>query len=135
MQARSQTSTVVIYFGALATAIAVTALGLTAVVKASVGLSSATAREKTRLEMQVENSREIRRALAVPVTITALPPITAHLARDRRETMTAQQRHSLRAELPQAALDAMAMDQSAAYPEARSSSRAISVPDRHSANW
>ena len=82
------------YFGVLATALSVIALGLTAVVKASAGQSEgkASAREKTLLELQVESSREIRRALATPVSHPPrLPPITARPARDLRESAAAAQ--------------------------------------------
>jgi hypothetical protein len=49
-------------------------LGLTAVVKASTGWGQASPREKTVLELQVENARDIRRALATPVGNAAPAP-------------------------------------------------------------
>ena len=71
MKSRSQSSAVLIYFGVIATALSVLALGTTAIVKASTGMSEVSARDKTLLELQVESSREIRRALATPVSAAA----------------------------------------------------------------
>jgi len=124
MQPRSRASSLLVYFGAVAAALSVTVLGLTAVVKSSAALSNAGAREKTTLELQVESSREIRRALATPMVTAPLPPITARPARDLRSAAT----NPPRPKLPQAAMDAMAMDQSGAY---RSAGQSHSVPDRH----
>ena len=128
MPARSTSSSLLIYFGAAAMALSVVVLGLTAVVKASTGWSQASAREKTLLELQVESSREIRRALATPVVTAPLPPITARPARDLRDTVAVQEKKPALVKPSQAALDAMAMDQSGVY---RSAGRNYSVPDRH----
>jgi hypothetical protein len=122
------------YFGVLATALSVVALGLTVVVKASAGLSNGTAPDKTLLELQVENSREIRRALATPVSQPPqLPPITARPARDLREAAASQIRKPAQMKLPQEAMNAMAMDQSGTYSSVRSSSFDYAVRDRHAA--
>ena len=133
MQSRSQSSVVLMYFGVLATALSVIAVGLTAVVKASAGLSEGTARDKTLLELQVESTREIRRALATPVfQPPRLPPITARPARDLRESAAALTRKSLQAKPSQEAMNAMAMDQSGTYSSIQSSSY-YAVRDRHTA--
>jgi hypothetical protein len=126
MQTRSRTSSLLVYFGAVAAALSVTVLGLAAVVKSSAALSDTGAREKTLLELQVESSREIRRALATPMVTAPLPPITARPARDLRAAAASPQ--PARPKLPQAAMDAMAMDQGGAY---RSAGQNYSVPDRH----
>jgi hypothetical protein len=127
MQPRSTSSSLLIYIGAAATALSVTIIGLTAVVRASTGWSQASAREKTVLELQIESSRSIRRALATPVVTPPLPPITARPARDI-QAVANQEKKPPRAKLPQAAMNAMAMDQSSAYQSAAPSYR---VPDRH----
>lgn len=120
------------YFGALAFALSVIAWGLTAIVKSAAGLSQANAREKTLLELQVASSREIRRALATPVSRQQpLPPITARPARDLRETAVAQQKQPAPKKPSQAAMNAMAMDQSRTYQSAQSSGREYAVRDRH----
>jgi hypothetical protein len=132
MQSRSLPSLALMYFGALATALSVIALGLTAVVKASAGLSDGIAREKTLLELQVENSREIRRALATPVRQPPpLPPITARPARDLRESTAALTRKPVQTKPSQDAMNAMAMEPSGRYPSVQSSSHDYSVRDRH----
>ena len=120
------------YFGVLATALSVVALGLTAVVKASAGLSDGTARERTLLELQVESSREIRRALATPVSHPPrLPPITARPARDIRESAAAQTRNPVQLKPSQEAMNAMAMDPSGTYSSIQSPSHDHSARDRH----
>jgi hypothetical protein len=130
MKSRNLPSLVLIYFGALATALALAALGLTAVVKASAGLSEASAPDKTLLELQIESSREIRRALATPVAgPPQLPPITARPARDVREA--AQVMNPTPKKLSREAMHAMAMDQSLAHSWFQSSSRDYAVGDRH----
>jgi hypothetical protein len=125
MQTRSTSSSLLIYIGATATALSVVILGLTAVVKASTGWSQTTAREKTVLELQVESSRDIRRALATPVVTPPLPPITARPARDIQAVAVQDKKPAL-AKLPQAAMNAMAMDQSGGHQSG------YAVPDRHS---
>jgi hypothetical protein len=132
MQGRSSPSLLFVYFGMVATAFAVIAVGLTAVVKASTSLSQASAREKTLLELQVESSRQIRQALTTPVTAPPLPPITARPARDLREAAaTTQETKPARTKpkLPPAAMNAMAMDQSGA--NRPSGSNYYPVIDRH----
>jgi hypothetical protein len=136
MNSRSQSSAVLIYFGVVATALSALALGTTVIVKASTGMSEASARDKTLLELQIESSREIRRALATPVATPAkLPPITARPARDIRAAAVHQTTKSAQAKLSQEAMNAMAMDQSATYSSSsssfQSSSQAYSVRDRH----
>jgi hypothetical protein len=105
----------------------VVVLGLTAVVKASTGWSQASVREKTLLELQVESSREIRRALATPMVTAPLPPITARPLRDPRD-IAAASRKLVRTKPSQDAMNAMAMDQSGTYQPAEQS---YPVPDRH----
>ena len=82
MQARRSSTVVLVYVGTVATALATIAFGLSTIVTASVGVSQAGATDRTLLQAQVESSREIRRALATPIAIPPLPPITAHLARE-----------------------------------------------------
>jgi hypothetical protein len=135
MHTRSPASVVFAYFGALTAAFAVIGFGLTAVVKASARLSGASPREKTVLELQVESAREIRRALAIPVSIPPLPPITARPARDSREIAAMQRGHSARPVLSPEARDAMAMGQNEASVPAQASSQPYTVRDRHSATW
>jgi hypothetical protein len=131
MQRRSQPSVVLVYFGVLAASLAVIALGLTAVVKASAGMSEAGARDKTLLDLQVESAREIRRALATPVSTPRLPPITARPARDIRESAASQAKN--RTKPSQEAMNAMAMDQSQMHSSGEFSSPDYSVRDRHAA--
>jgi hypothetical protein len=128
MPTRSTSSSLLIYFGAAATALSVVVLGLTAVVKASTGWSQASAREKTLLELQVESSRDIRRALAAPIVTAPLPPITARPARDLRDTVAVQEKKPAHTKPSQAAMNAMAMDQSRAY---QSVAPNYALPDRH----
>ena len=125
---RSTSSSLLIYIGAAATALSVVVLGLTAVGKASTGWGQASPREKTVLELQVESSRNIRRALATPVVTPPLSPITARPAREI-QTVAVQEKKPARVKLPQAAMNAMAMDQSGAY---QSAAPSYVVTDRHS---
>lgn len=99
-----QSSLVLLYGGVLATSLAVIAGGLLMVVKASAGLSHSAPQSKTVLESRIESSREIRQALARPVTIAPLPPITARPAREAAP-LQAKARP-----LPAEAMNAMAMD-------------------------
>ena len=124
MQRQSPSSAVLMYLGVITTALLVVVLGLTAVVNASTGWSQAGAREKTLLELQVESSREIRRALAAPMVTAPLPAITARPARD----IAAASAKLARMKPSQAAMDAMAMEQSGAY---QSTGQNYPVPDRH----
>ena len=133
MQGRSSSSLLLLYVGVIAAALAVIALGLTTIVKASTSMSHTSAREKTLLELQVDSSRQIRQALATAISIPPLAPITARPARD---IASAQTNKPLRTKLPQGAMDAMAMDQSGTSSSSASSSAArYTVHDRHSANW
>ena len=100
-----------LYTGLLAVALSVIAFGLMTAIQASAGLSQATPQDKTLLELQVESSRDIRRALAAPIVIPPLPPVTARLARSIT-AVTAQRKPA--PSISQEARDAMAMDQSAA---------------------
>jgi len=119
------------YFGGLTIALTVTGLGLMAVVKASAGLSESSPRDRTLVELQIESSREIRRALATPVAQPPrLPPITARPARDVRESTAALTRNPVQKKLSDEAMNAMAMDQSGTY-SSQSSSRDYAVRDRH----
>ena len=127
MQARSQSSVVLLYIGVIATALAVIAFGLSAVVKASAALSQAGARDKTMVEAQIESSRAIRRALATPVSIPPLPPITARPARDIA-SIQANRRPALSPE----AMNALAMDQ---IETSGSAAPSAPAPDRHTATW
>jgi len=135
MNSRSQTSAVLIYFGAVATLLSALALGTTVIVKASTGTSEASVRDKTMLELQVESAREIRRVLATPVAAPAkLPPITARPARDIRTAATLHTTKPAPTKLSQEAMNAMAMDQSGAYSSSsslQSSSQNYAVRDRH----
>lgn len=75
------------YTGALTLGIAVIGLGVTAVVGAATMASTPSPRDKTALETQVETSRAIKAALATPIVVPPLAPITARRAnRDTRET-------------------------------------------------
>ena len=134
MKSRSQSSAVLMYFGVLTTAFAVIALGLTVVVKASTGMSEASARDKTLVELQIESSREIRRALATPVPQPPpLPPITARPARDLRAIAAMQPRKPVQTKPSKEAMNAMAMDQSGTYSSIEYSSHDYPVGDRHTA--
>jgi hypothetical protein len=151
MQGRSSPSLLLLYVGVIAAALAVIALGLTTIVKASTAMSHASAREKTLLELQADSSRQIRQALATPISIPPLAPITAR--RDLRDIASAQANKPLRTK-PSQGMDAIAMDQSgtsssssssssasSSYSSSSSSSAASSsaarytAHDRHSANW
>jgi hypothetical protein len=97
---------------------------------ASKGSSQAAAREKTMLDVRIEDAREIKRALAKSVDIPPLPPITARPLREKTTTIAAQEPvRPPRAKPSQAALNAMAMQ---VKTEARSSAPAF---DRHTANY
>src|SRR4051794_16608124 len=109
MQARSPSSSVFLYLGTVAAALSVIALSSMAVVKSSAGTSVNASREKTLLDLQVQSSRQIRRALATPVTVAPLPPITARPSRDLREIAAAHEKRPARPKLSPAALNAMAM--------------------------
>ncbi len=131
MNCRSQSSVILTYFAVIAMALSALALGTTAIVRASAGVSEASARDKTLLQLQVESSREIRRALATPVATPAkLPPITARPARDIRAAALAAK--PVKMKPSQEAMNAMAMDQSGTYSSSiQSSSQDYAVRDRH----
>jgi hypothetical protein len=118
MHARRSSTVVLVYVGAIATALAIIAFGLSTILTASAGVQQASVTDRTLLQAQVESSREIRRALATPVSVPPLPPITAHVAREVA-AVSARKRPAL-ALSPQA-LNSMAMAQTAtpaAEPEA-----------------
>lgn len=123
MHRRSSASSLLVYFGAVAAALSVTTLGVMAVVKSSMVLSHSAAREKTLLELQVESSRQIRQALGTPVVVPPLPPITARPTHNLMD-----EKKLVRPKLPQAAMDAMAMDRSGAYGPSGTN---YAVRDRH----
>jgi hypothetical protein len=128
MQARRSSTVVLVYVGTVAAALATIAFGLSTIVTAAVGVSQGGATDRTLLQAQVDSSREIRRALATPIAIPPLPPITAHVAREVA-SISAGKRPAV-ALSPQA-LNAMAMAQTAvsAEPEASSQPR-YQAPDR-----
>jgi hypothetical protein len=129
MPSRSPSSLLLMYFGGVAAALSVTALGLAAIVQASGTLSHASVREKTTLELQVESSRAIRRALATPMVVAPLPPITARPARDLREAAAAPATTKpAHPKLSREARSAMAMAQSGAPEPPRYD---YPTPDRH----
>jgi hypothetical protein len=127
MHGRSSSSLLLLYVGVIAAGLSVTALGLTAAVKASAGLLPDSAREKTLVDLQVQSSRDIRRALATPISVPPLTPLTAHL----RETAMAQAKKPVRPKLSPEARNAMAMDQSRETPPQPE----FTIPDRHTSNW
>jgi hypothetical protein len=128
MRVRSLPSSVFLYLGTIAAALSVIALSSMAVMKSSAGTPAGVSGEQTLLDLQVRSSREIRRALATPVTVPPLPPITARPARDLREIAAAHEKRPARPKLSRAALNAMAMDQSGASAPAEQN---YPVPDRH----
>ncbi len=132
LQTRSHSSMLLIYIGAIFAALAIIALGLMAIVQASAALSPTGARDKTVLELQVESAREIRRALAVPVVVEPLPPITARMAREVRSVASGQDRKPARTALSQEALNAMAMEPSETSRPARHNYPAL---DRHATSF
>jgi hypothetical protein len=128
MEVRNPSSSVFLYLGTVAAALAIIALSSMTVMKSSAGTSATPSREKTLLDLQVQSSLEIRRALATPVTVAPLPPITARPARDLREIAAVHEKRPARLKLSPAALNAMAMDQSGASAAATQN---YPVPDRH----
>ena len=127
MNNRSRPSQLLTYFGVIATGLTVVVVGLAAVVQASADLSQSAAREKTNLEMQIESSREIRKALAVKIVTPPLAPITARVAH-APDVMAPK--NVARATLSEEARTAMAMDQNELGP---SSSYRYPTIDRHAA--
>jgi hypothetical protein len=97
-------------------------------VGASKGSSEAATREKTVLDVRIEDAREIRRALAKSVDIPPLPPITARPLREKPTIVAQEPAKAPQAKPSQAALNAMAMQ---LQPERRSAP----VLDRHTANY
>jgi hypothetical protein len=116
MHARRSSTVVLVYVGTVAAALATIAFGLSTIVTASVDVSQPGATDRTLLQAQVDSSREIRRALATPIAIPPLPPITAHL----REVaaVSARKRPAPALALSSQALNSMAMAQTAAPPAA-----------------
>jgi hypothetical protein len=134
MQDRSSSSQFLLYIGLLAMALSVIAFGLMTAVKAATGLSEATPRDKTLLELQIESSRGIRSALATPVVTPPLPAITARPARVIA-AVTAQRKPT--PAVSREAWGAMAMGQSADLPTASQPRRDDNYPtlDRHAASF
>ena len=129
MNSRSQPAQLLIYFGAIASGMSVIAVGFMAVVYASTAVSPTGTPDKTNLELQVESSREIRKALATQIVIPPLPPITARVA----HAPGAMSRTNVaRVTLPEEARTAMAMDQSELGPP---SNYRYPVVDRHSSSY
>lgn len=120
MHARSSPTVVLVYVGVIATALAMIAFGLSTILTAAAGVPQASDSDRTLLQAQIENSREIRRALATPISIPPLPPITAHLARNAA-SVQAGKRPAPALVLSAQAMDAMAMAQTAAPPPAAAS--------------
>jgi hypothetical protein len=120
MHARSSSTVVLVYVGTAAAALAMIAFGLSTILTAAADVSQASDTDRTLLQAQVETSREIRKALATPISIPPLPPITAHLARNVA-TVQARKRPAPALALSAQALNSMAMAQTeapAAEPEA-----------------
>ena len=130
MQSRSMPSLLLIYAGVLGAAALVMGLGLTTVMKTSLGVFPAEAQEKTSLQLQIESSREIRRALAAPVVITPLPKITARPAHEPSAVVAEakESRKSARPRLSPEAMNAMAMEQGGAQQQPQAN---YPIPDRH----
>jgi hypothetical protein len=136
MQQRSTSSSLLVYFGATATALSVIILSLTTVVKSSADWSQSRTREKTLLDLQVQSSREIRQALATPIVTAPLPPVTARPARDIQNAVMVSEKKPARAKPSAAALNAMAMSHSGAMAMSHSGAyqspaSTYPVPDRH----
>ena len=127
MNCRSRPSQFLTYFGVIATGLTVVVVGLAAVVQASADLSQSASREKTNLELQVESSREIRKALAVKIVTPPLPPITARVA---HAPSAVPRKAVARATLSEEARTAMAMEQNELGP---SSYDRYPIIDRHAA--
>ena len=129
MQSRGMPSLLFIYLGVLGAAAVVLCLGLTTVMKASLGVFPAGAQEKTSLQLQIERSREIRRALAAPTVTPPLPKITARPAHEPSPVVAEakESKKPARPRLSPEAMNAMAMDQGAQQqPRAD-----YPIPDRH----
>ena len=127
MTSRSQPAQLLIYFGAIATGMSVIAVGLMAVVYASTAVSPTGTTDKTNLELQVESSREIRKALATQIVIPPLPPITARLA---HAPSAVSRKNVARVVLPEEARTAMAMQDNELGPPRNDR---YFVADRHAA--
>jgi hypothetical protein len=107
VRVRRSSTLLLLYGGVLATSLVVIAGGLFTVVKTSAALSHSAPPDRTLLQSRIESSREIRHALAQPVTIAPLPPITAKPL-GKGPSMQAKARPLLSPE----AMNAMAMDPS-----------------------
>jgi len=120
MHARSSSTVVLVYVGVIATALAMIAFGLSTILTAAAGVSQVSDSDRTLLQAQIESSREIRKALATPISVPPLPPITARL-RDVA-SVSARKRPAPALALSPEARNAMAMAQTvaplAAEPEA-----------------
>jgi hypothetical protein len=132
MHARSSSAVVLVYVGMVAAALAMIAFGLSTILTASAAVSQSSDTDRTLLQAQVETSREIRRALATPIVIPPLAPISAHLRKVAAASV--RNRPAPVLALSQQALSSMAMAQAAepppaAEPEARPQPR-YQVRDR-----
>lgn len=125
MHFRSSLALTAAYIGVVVVALAMIAAGLSAVMLAAVGGMSDDAGANSLVQDQIESSREIRRALATPITVPPLPPITARRAHEIPAAISQR-----RPTLSPKALDAMAMDQSATGTQQPSPAPAVNVRDR-----
>jgi hypothetical protein len=111
-----------LYVASLAIGLAVIATSLGLIAQASTGLTQRTEREKSFVDLQIESAREIRAALAKPITVPPLPPITAKPLRDVRSVAAESSKSRMRAPIASTArgMNAMAMqtpdNQAAFYP-------------------
>jgi hypothetical protein len=128
MKARGELFASLVYLGVVAAAILGFGTSMFLLVGASKGSSEAATREKTVLDVRIEDAREIRRALAKSVDIPPLPPITARPLREKPTIVAQEPAKAPQAKPSQAALNAMAMQ---LQPERRSAP----VLDRHTANY
>jgi hypothetical protein len=129
MKARRELFACLVYLGVVAVAVLGIGTSMFVVVSASKGSSQAAVREKTLLDIRVEDAREIKRALAKSVDIPPLPPITARPLRENTPILAQEPAKPQRAKPSQAALNAMAMQ---LQPERRT---AVPAFDRHTANY
>jgi hypothetical protein len=116
MHARSSSTVVLVYVGTIAAALAMIAFGLSTILTAAAGVSRVSDSDRTLLQAQIESSREIHRALATPISIPPLPPITARPARNAA-LVAPRKRPAPAPILSPEARDAMAMAQPASPPQ------------------
>jgi len=126
MNSKSSLAQLATYVGVIAVALSMTAAGLSAVLVAANGKVGEGSPTRTLVQDQIESSRDIRRALATPITVPPLAPITARRAHEVPVAFTQ------RPTLSPKALNAMAMDQSATIerePQGTTSAAAHNVRD------